>query len=256
VVEAWEELFFDVRGSRRATSWVLNKVILPEGRAGNSALAAKMKCAFAGGPALARAILDVEAAAPVQEGANLFERRLQVELKFTEALEALLVTERGRLAFTKIYLEMKQREQRLELERRWLEQRAEKAVRQQRADESRRQAAAERTRQRGAQAAQREARRRHREEVSRLRQEARAEARARRAAAGLEWAATSQLAQLRWGRSGPRVPALEPLSPFAEGADYPPTAAAGGFAASAAAARPLADPRRAEEEAVCEACAA
>jgi hypothetical protein len=53
-----EDLFFDIRGMRGATSWLGWHVFLPEVKAGDSDLASQLQRAFSGGCLAARTLLD------------------------------------------------------------------------------------------------------------------------------------------------------------------------------------------------------
>ena len=78
VVTLVEELWYDVRGSRRASRWVRHHIIGPEEDAGNIELAARLKFALVAGAASARVALEAEG----QElAAQLHDRKLQRQLE-------------------------------------------------------------------------------------------------------------------------------------------------------------------------------
>lgn len=205
VVNAWEELHFDIRSARTAVDWVHLWVILPECQCGNGRLAAKMKLAFAAGPVAARAVLDAETQAPLDQGKKLFDQKLKLCLKFEEAVQLPLNTDKDKFSIIRLHMELLDREQRLRLAERKLEQRCQEAVAKQRVAEARLELAREREERRSREAAQRAAERdRKREErkAQILRREADMLARQHwveeRKQLAKERSAKSLLAQLRW----------------------------------------------------------
>lgn len=191
VVEAWEALFFDVRPAREAIGWIMAHVVHPEERDGNTAFISKLKAAFAGGPEIARQILESETALPLAEGARLFDRQLRLELKLDQALGLPLDTSTDKLRFLQWYYRRETDRVRLELEKQKFEFRMEEVRRKQRAAE----ALLERRVQ------ERERERQHQEQLQRdLR-------RTERAAAELR-ARHSPLAQLTWNSSAQSDTAL------------------------------------------------
>src|SRR5262249_15358552 len=196
--------YFDVRAAREATGWVLAKVIQPEQQR-DCHLAAKLKFASAGGAAAARAILDAESRLSLRQGETLFDKKIRLHLKFDEAAQGSLDTDRKQLFFIRRQAELMHREKRLRLAERRLEQKCQEALRVQQLAERRLELRAQRDEQRAAQAASRQAERtRKRAERQafqfRLRADslARDGARQERKRAAQERAATSALAQLRW----------------------------------------------------------
>jgi len=116
VVEVWERLFFDVREMRSAVSWLSGQVIEAECKAGNTALAARMKLALVAGVDGVNAILELDEDAPVNEAERLFQRKLKLDLKFDEAANMPLGSDRNSMKFIKLYLQLQGSEKRLELD--------------------------------------------------------------------------------------------------------------------------------------------
>lgn len=115
VVEVWEQLYFDARGMRVATSWLSEQVIESERRAGNSELAARMKLALTAGVDGVNAILALDEGAPVDEAERLFQRKLALSLKFDDATSMAIDSDQNRMKFTKLYVDLQLSEKRLEL---------------------------------------------------------------------------------------------------------------------------------------------
>jgi len=114
VVQVWERLFFDVRDMRGAVSWLSGQVIEPERKAGNTALAARMKLALVAGPDGVDAILALDEGAPVDEAERLLQRKLKLDLKFDEAVNMPLDSDNS-TTFVKLYVALQLSEKRLEL---------------------------------------------------------------------------------------------------------------------------------------------
>jgi hypothetical protein len=114
-VDVWEKLYFDARGLRDATSWLSAYVVEAERKAGNSALAARMKLAIAAGIDGVNAILALDEAAPVDEAERLFQRKLTLSLKFDDATSMAIDSDKNRMKFVKLYVELQQSEKRLKL---------------------------------------------------------------------------------------------------------------------------------------------
>jgi hypothetical protein len=204
VLATWEGLFFDVRSAREATDWIRGKVIEPEQKS-DGQLAAQLKFASAGGTQAARAILDAEARLSLREGQTLFDRKVRLHLKFAEAAQVPLTTERDKLRFIKMHAELKYQEQRLRLAERRLAQRCQEALwkhqvaerrleLRRRGDEEQAERAAGREAERARKRALRQAHQLQRQADSR----ARAEVRHERCQAAQERAARSALAQVTW----------------------------------------------------------
>lgn len=127
IVATWEALFFDVRACREATDWILTWVIRPEHERGNAAMAARLKFAC-NGPVAARATLDAAARIHLAEGERRFAQKILLALKFDEAMQAILDSDRNKLAFIKLYSDLLLREKCLRLEERKLEQRCQESL--------------------------------------------------------------------------------------------------------------------------------
>jgi hypothetical protein len=199
ILEKWESLFFDVRQSREAVGWIQAHVIRPEQARGNGHLASRLKAAVAGGAVVARSILDLESRLPVTDGEKLFDRKLALHLKFDEAVALPLNTDREKMFFMKLYVDLQLRESRLDhaerqLERRCAEARAKLELAKMRQESARQRSAAnDRLRhERETEQARREAQR----EYLAAQRQARHDADRRAAAAR---AAASPLARLGWG---------------------------------------------------------
>jgi hypothetical protein len=123
VVEAWEQIFFDVRDLRSATSWFAAHVIEPERAAGNLELVSELKLALGGGPVAARAILDCKGTLPLDEADRLFQQKLKLSMKFDQAVEMPLTTNQDSLKFLRLYMQLELETKRLELASQKLHQR-------------------------------------------------------------------------------------------------------------------------------------
>ena len=128
LLDTWEKLFFDARGRRQHVGWVQAHIVIPAQRADGLELAARLKLVAAAGPVAARAVLDCDSRVPIEEGKRLFDRRLKLSLKFDAACSMPLDSDRDRLAFLRMHVEMMGREQNLRLQERKLEQRCRKAL--------------------------------------------------------------------------------------------------------------------------------
>jgi hypothetical protein len=123
VVDAWEKIYFDVRGMREAVSWIHFRVIVPERTAGREDLAARLKFVAAVGASGARAVLDLDTRAPLDEGQRLFDRRLKLFLKAEVAAEAPVQSDREKMFFLRTYADMQLQENRLRLQEQKIQQR-------------------------------------------------------------------------------------------------------------------------------------
>jgi len=206
ILEKWESLFFDVREWRDAVGWIHHHVIQPEYDRENGQLASKMKAATAGGPIVARAILDLESRVPVTAAEKLFDRQLALHLKLDAALELPLSTNREKMFFIKLYAQLQWQEKRLKLTERKLEKQCAEAH----ARQERTRIRLEMTEQRATARAAERARRQHERELvkavvqqqcehlaARRQDQLRAEQEAAAARA-----AASPLSALAWGSTG------------------------------------------------------
>jgi len=116
-IQAWEAIFFDAREMRQSSSWVEAHVIGKETRAGNHYLASRMRLAIAAGPVAGRAMLDADVELPLDEAARLYRRTLKLHLKFDQALNMPLDSERSRLRLIEMVRSSKLEGQRIELAR-------------------------------------------------------------------------------------------------------------------------------------------
>ncbi len=123
VVEAWEQIFYDVRDLRSASSWFAAHVIEPERAAGNLELVSELKLALGGGPVAARAILDCNETLPLDEADRLFQQKLKLSMKFDQAVEMPLTTNQDSLKFLRLYMQVELETKRLELASHKLQQR-------------------------------------------------------------------------------------------------------------------------------------
>jgi hypothetical protein len=142
---------------------------------------------------------------PLDQGERLFDQRLKLGLKFEEALQLPLTTDREKLRFIRLHAELRLGEQRAALATRRLEQRCAEALRKHKIAAARLELTRRREERRAQEAARRAAERERKQEEK--------QARIRRRQAKLElqqqeWeaqilltkqqAARSRLAQLRW----------------------------------------------------------
>jgi hypothetical protein len=131
IISTIESLFYDVRSARKAISWVSCQVINAEERAGKVDLAARLWCAYFGGPLVAQLILDADDRLPIDEANRLFDQSIQLHLKVKEAMAIPLRSEESLLEFTRLYLDYRCRIARLELDREKLRHRCEQDLRRQ-----------------------------------------------------------------------------------------------------------------------------
>lgn len=202
VAKTWSSLFYDAAGSRNAFGWVAVHIVQPEIEAGNIELAAKLRLVAAVGPAGARAVLDLDSGAPVTAGEQLFRRKLQLHLKFDQAM-AMSEGPEYHFRFVKLYASLRIQEKRLKIAEQKLAERCNAALRRHELAKIRAETALEREKRRGT------ARRLHEAEPLILQQQgrqhelelaaerARAFDRAEEEAAAAR-AAASPLARLRW----------------------------------------------------------
>jgi hypothetical protein len=207
---AWEALDFDVRPLRGCVSWVANYVIRAEEGRGHGHLAAQLKSAYGGGAIAAVALLDAAHRVKLGLGASLFDESLCLHVKFMEALEAPIRTDRQKLAFNVACMELRARESRLDLRRRRLEVHCQQALWKHQQAEYRLERARQREQVRAARAVEREAARATLQEWRNTVLLAAAEEFVARQRATQVRAVQSSLAQLRWA---PLVPPLEQTGP-------------------------------------------
>jgi hypothetical protein len=136
VVEIAEALFFDIGAVRHATGWMNCHVFIPEVRAGDMELAAKMKLAFYGGPVMARALLGAEEHLPLDEAQQLVDQETMLHSKLQAALEFELDPSSA-AEFLKNYLEYDLARRKLDFERQKFEHACELARERRKGDEVR-----------------------------------------------------------------------------------------------------------------------
>lgn len=128
VVKTWSALFYDAGGSREAIGWVADHIVQPELDAGNVELATKLRLVAAVGPVGARAALDLDSHVPVTAGGQLFRRKLQLSLRYDQAL-AMTEGPEYHFRFVKHYGNLKMQEARLQVAERKLTERCTAALR-------------------------------------------------------------------------------------------------------------------------------
>lgn len=128
ILTNWEGLFFDVRSARRASSWILNAVIQSEQQKGKNHLASQMKFAHAGGPVAAKAILMAESRVAIKQGVDLFDKKICLHMKFDQAINLSVETDKAKMFLIKCHADLLHREQRLRMEQRKLAQRCQEAL--------------------------------------------------------------------------------------------------------------------------------
>jgi hypothetical protein len=116
VLATAKELFFDLTGMRHAASWMACHVFIPETKAGDPDLAARMRIAFHRGPAGARAVLDAHDDLPMKEAQRLVDQEILLHSKAQAALEFEL-TEENSLKYLKLFTSYDIARKRLEFER-------------------------------------------------------------------------------------------------------------------------------------------
>ena len=87
VVEAFEALFFDVRGTERANDWRSRFVISPAQSAGDVEFAARLRVAAMTGPVGTRVLLDVDH----EYGQDVAEALVAKQLKLTQRMEMAMM---------------------------------------------------------------------------------------------------------------------------------------------------------------------
>jgi hypothetical protein len=216
VIATWELLFFDVREALAASDWIASRVIRPEQDGGNAELAAQLKTAYAGGAQAATAVLDAGAGKICQQGQRLFERKMQLNLKMMQALEVPLHTDRDRMRFMHLHVELWKVEQWLDVERHRLEHRSRELLYKQTAAEARLEQAQHRQQQKAEAAVERKRRAILRQEEREARRQgleiARSLARKEDVRIAQECLASSALAQLNWVSSAGSSKRILPLA--------------------------------------------
>jgi hypothetical protein len=130
VVQAIEDLYFDVRPALSAAGWVLLKVINASAVDGDKRFAARMKLAYFGGPHAARALLDADDLLPTDAAERLSFAAVALAIKAQEVFE-MPVPPDQQVEFVKAFADIHLAEQQLALDRdklsarmqRWAEKR-------------------------------------------------------------------------------------------------------------------------------------
>ncbi|MEI8374219.1 MAG: hypothetical protein WCJ35_15460 [Planctomycetota bacterium] len=149
VVSTWEALFYDARKSRDAFGWVVTHIINPELAAGNVDLVTKLRLVAAVGPRGAIAILDAGSRAPITAGEKLFQRKLNLHLKYDRAM-TMTEGPKHDFRFVRLYPNLKVQENRLEILEKGLTEKCNEALRKHELAHIRAQAALEREKGRAA----------------------------------------------------------------------------------------------------------
>ena len=108
-----EALYFDVRSSLGATSWIVAKAIRPN--EDNPALTVRLRAAYFGGPAAAEAILNATQRVFLPGEEHKDEFKLALQLKALEALELPLKDEQAAAKFLQFYQRFTSQESRQRL---------------------------------------------------------------------------------------------------------------------------------------------
>jgi hypothetical protein len=116
VIGIFEHLFFAVRESREARTWIACHVTLPEILAGNYPLATRLKLAYACGPIMTEVIIDDDCRLPLEVGERLCQRERRMHLKLDQALSMPIGGPREANRFSKLCLEWDLGTQRLRLQ--------------------------------------------------------------------------------------------------------------------------------------------
>lgn len=141
VIETVEKLFFDIRESRDATSWIHAHVILPESRSGASELATKYRAAFWGGPRVAEEILDTGRVVFVDEVQRIANEEYLLGMKALTAADMSLRNQKDALQFQKIYFDHQNKKEQLDFRKEKFRFHCEQEIRKQELAESRQRAA-------------------------------------------------------------------------------------------------------------------
>jgi len=116
VIEISEDLFFDIRGVRHETSWMSCHVFIPEVKAGDIDLVAKMRLAYHGGPVMARALLDADENLPMDEAEQIVDQEMLLHGKLQAALEIELDANSA-LEYVKNFMDYDLARRKVQLER-------------------------------------------------------------------------------------------------------------------------------------------
>lgn len=115
LLKIWESLFFDARTKGQAINWLAQQVVNREIKAGNSELAAKLRMAIVGGPVAVRGMLDMVTGVSLDEADRLFQRRLKLSMKLDMAANMPIDTDKQRMFFMNLHVDLMEQEKRLAL---------------------------------------------------------------------------------------------------------------------------------------------
>jgi hypothetical protein len=127
VLKIWERLFFDARTQHKATDWLAHQVVNREAKSGNPELAAKLRMAIVGGPVAVRGMLDMVTDVSLDEADRLFQRRLKLSMKLDMAANMPIETDKQRMFFMNLHIDLMGQEQRIALAEQKLTQRCAEA---------------------------------------------------------------------------------------------------------------------------------
>lgn len=116
VLQAIEDLYFDVRPMLSATSWVVANVIAAEADAGRDDVAAQLRFAFFCGPYVAKALIEARLSLPTESAQQLADAAMLLHAKFVQAAEMPLNPEQS-VEFMRLTAEIRRDEQLLQLQR-------------------------------------------------------------------------------------------------------------------------------------------
>jgi hypothetical protein len=116
VIEIAEALVFDIKDMRRTAGWMSCHVFIPEVKAGDIDLAAKMRLAYHGGPVMARALLDADENLPLDEAQQIVDQEMLLHSKLQAALEIELDANSA-LEYVKNFMDYDLARRKVQLER-------------------------------------------------------------------------------------------------------------------------------------------
>ncbi len=203
VIEMVEKLFFDIRESRKATSWINGHVILPESRSGAVELATKYRAAFWGGPRVAEAILDAGKVCLSDEVQRIADAEDLLRMKALAAADMPLGNSTEARKLLKMHFDHQNKSAALEFRKEKFRFLCEQEIHKRELAEIRQKAAAKREERRMEEMARRrdfrQQKQMERERLARSREHLLEERRVLDEQAKIERAARSPLAQLIWG---------------------------------------------------------
>jgi len=117
IFEIVERLYFDIRESREASSWINAHVILPEARSGHTELATKYRAAYWGGRCVADSILDEGKSFSFDEVDRIAEVERVLQLKALAAADMPVGNQIEALKFLRIYTDLEGKKAKLEFQK-------------------------------------------------------------------------------------------------------------------------------------------